>query len=393
MTDDVTFSELQDDDKLGISEIYGDPTPDPVVLKVNGRAPQNFWHVTDNVIVEGNHLANRISASNLSIFGMGGADVLKSGGGDASAFGGNGNDRLYSLRGNDSLFGGEGRDKLTSSLGDDELYGEAGRDTLIILSGDNLLDGGDGLDVADFRGYGGNVTATMINPGDDPAAVSGNVLVNVEKVFGNDTGNQITGDDQANTIVGGKSEDTLSGNGGNDTINGKHGWDEIDGGDGNDWLRGDLGDDTINGGAGNDRLLGDAGRDELIGGDGNDTLSGGGDADLLQGGDGNDRMNGGLHYDTLEGGRGNDILRGGKHGDRFIFSDDHGHDKIRDFSYRNQWEIIDLSDVTGMDSFDDVKAAARNTFHGVVIETGDDSSIRLDGVRLGHLDADDFIFV
>ncbi|WP_306113051.1 MULTISPECIES: matrixin family metalloprotease [unclassified Roseovarius] len=357
MTDDVTHSELQDDDKLGIRQIYGDQGADPTIYKVNGRAPFSFSNSPDNVIVEGNHLGNRISGGEGTIFGMGGADVLTSYSGDSSVFGGNGADRLYSLGGSDTLDGGNGADRLVSGLGDDALFGGFGRDKLIVLSGDNLLDGGEQFDIADFSNYNGNLSVTLIEAGQDPAAIGGNVVINVEKIFSSNSGGQITGNDAGNTIIGGKSEDTVAGNGGRDFINGKNGNDELDGG---------------------------ADNDTVFGGNGND---------LLSGGEGNDKLNGGWHSDTLEGGEGDDILIGGHHADVFVFADGHGHDRIRDFAARNTWEHIDLSGVSTLNSFEDVRDAARNTHWGVVIDTGDDSSIRLDGLRFGHLNADDFVFV
>lgn len=357
MTDTVTFSDLQDDDKLGISQIYGDQDADPSVYKVHGRAHFRFADVQDNVVVEGNYLANKISGGEGTISGRGGADILSSYGGDDSVFGGNGADRLFSMAGSDTLDGGNGADLLVSSLGDDALYGGYGNDKLVVLAGQNMLDGGAHFDTADFSKYNGDLSVTMIEAGQDPSAFSGNVVVNVEKVFSSNAGGQITGSDAGNTIIGGRSEDTLSGNAGRDFIKGKDGADEIDGGDDNDTLLGENGSDT------------------------------------LKGGDGHDKLNGGWHADTLEGGAGNDILIGGYHGDAFVFSDDHGHDKIRDFAARNRWEYIDLSDVTSLDSFADVRDAARNTFWGVLIETGDDSSIRLEGLRFGDLFADDFVFV
>ena len=130
-------------------------------------------------------------------------------------------------------------------------------------------------------------------------------------------------------------------------------------------------------------LAGDAGRDTLIGGDGSDHLDGGAGPDKLFGGWGND---------TLDGGSGNDFLVGGRGLDTFIFSDGHGKDRIRDFNFRSDDEVIDLQNITGLDDFQDVRDAARNTFKGAIIDTGPDSWIRLDGVRLGQLDADDFIF-
>lgn len=341
MTDTVNFSELQDDDKLGISQIYGAQGAEPAIYKVKGKALYEFAHAPDNVIVQGDNKANRILGHDSgTIYGMGGNDVLKSYGDDDAMFGGDGRDKLFSYNGNDTLFGGNGRDKLVSTSGDDQLFGDGGDDTLIGHGNGSYLDGGDGYDLADYRddeAHAG-IRATMVDLDQPTGGINGDILINIEKVIGSDRGSEIGGNAADNKIIGGASDDTLAGNGGNDTIKGKDG------------------------------------------------------ADALAGGEGNDKLNGGSGSDTLEGGGGDDILQGRSQGDVFVFADDHGHDKIRDFSTRNDLEYIDLSNVTGFDSFDDVRDAARNTFQGVVIETGDDSSIRLDGVRLGQLDADDFLF-
>ncbi len=357
MSDVVSFSELQDDDKLGISQIYGPQSNNPSVYEVTGKTPFHFGDAPDDLVIEGNRQNNTISGDAHKIYGLGGSDtLLVRGSGENFVFGGDGRDKITGRDGNNKLYGDNGWDTIASNRGDDELYGGAGKDTLILRAGDSFVDGGTGRDVADFREYHGLLTVTMIDPGQDHSVIGGNVLLNIEKVIAGETQNQIYGNSAANKIIGWRKDDTLHGNEGKDTIVGAEGDDEIDGGAGNDKLRGDVGDDTLNGGAGNDKV------------------------------------NGGLGDDTLKGGSGDDILNGSDGNDVFVFADDHGRDRIKDFDFLNSKEFIDLSDLTGFDGFQDVLDAARNTFKGVLIETAEDSWIRLDGVRLNHLSADDFIF-
>ena len=125
---------------------------------------------------------------------------------------------------------------------------------------------------------------------------------------------------------------------------------------------------------------------------GNDTLNGNRGNDDLQGGDGDDRLIGGRDQDTLDGGAGNDVLQGSRSADIFVFADGHGNDKIIDFSTNNPAEVIDLRNVTALNDFSDVVAAATNTSKGVLIDTGGGDSILLKDVRFGMLEFDDFLF-
>ncbi|WP_299848862.1 matrixin family metalloprotease [uncultured Roseovarius sp.] len=188
-----------------------------------------------------------------------------------------------------------------------------------------------------------------------------------------------TSEDQR--LVGSGGSDTILGNEGNDTLIGRGGWDRLYGGDD---------DDLVDGGSGNDKLVGNYGNDRLLGKDGKDVLKGGHGRDKLEGGNQNDLLRGGSQEDILIGGAGNDILRGEKHSDRFVFANNHGHDKVMDFNANTAFEKIDLRNVDGFDSFGDVSKAAKQVNKHVVITTDDDSSITLHNVQLNHLDAGDF---
>lgn len=130
--------------------------------------------------------------------------------------------------------------------------------------------------------------------------------------------------------------------------------------------------ENIHGTSSKDVLKGDSGANELSGKAGNDKLFG-------QGGD-----------DTLVGGAGKDTLTGGKGADTFVFSDDSGKDKIKDFS---SVDTIDLADVTEIESYADL-TASHMTQDGknVVIDDGDGTVITLLNVSSADLTADNFLF-
>lgn len=192
------------------------------------------------------------------------------------------------------------------------------------------------------------------------------------------------------SIDGGAQRDIILGDNGNDTIFGGHG---------NDVARGGNGHDSMDGGIGNDRLFGGlSGDDSLLGGEGRDLLRAGNQNDLLDGGADNDTMIAGAGIDTLIGGAGDDVMTGAFNADRFVFADDHGNDTVTDFDANNNPEKIDFSQLASINSIDDVLGisgvggAAVQVGSSVVIATGSDISIILEGVLLGDLDAIDFVF-
>ncbi|MEL7469586.1 MAG: hypothetical protein AAFN27_14110 [Pseudomonadota bacterium] len=143
------------------------------------------------------------------------------------------------------------------------------------------------------------------------------------------------------------------------------------GSDGRDLL---FGDDLDN------ILEGAGGRDKIFGGKGDDVVSGGAGRDILKGGKGND---------TLIGGEGKDFMFGDKGNDTFEFDLGHGDDRI--LGFRSGEDVLDLSDL-GFGGLGDVQDAAYQRGRSTIIETSETDSIRLDGVRLRELEADDFIF-
>jgi Ca2+-binding RTX toxin-like protein len=165
---------------------------------------------------------------------------------------------------------------------------------------------------------------------------------------------------------------------GADLVIGSDRIDRIATGDGDDWVSGKGGADRINAGDGDDVVLGGAGRDRIQGGDGDDHLSGGDGQDRIDGGDGDDRIAGDAGTDRLTGGEGHDV---------FVYGPDSDTDRIRDFTLGD--DRIDLA-AMGVTHFDELDIRATN--YGVRIEFGGDSEIQIEGLSLGQLSADDFVF-
>ncbi|MEL7184533.1 MAG: spondin domain-containing protein, partial [Pseudomonadota bacterium] len=210
----------------------------------------------------------------------------------------------------------------------------------IILGGTNAF--GDFIDPT---------TADFTLPGNDVATVHINVVERTE------------GSHRSDFVVGSAADDIVNGNGGRDVIFGGDGWDELSGGRGRDFLFGGAGDDVLDGGHGRDFLFGGTGSDDLIGGRGRDVLKGGDGDDNLSGGQGRDVLKGGTGDDVLAGGTGRDKLSGGAGDDVFLFAEGDGRDVIADLD-RSGDDRIALN-VDGIDSFDDILHAARDTYLGV----------------------------
>ena len=169
-------------------------------------------------VLEGDDGGNQLS-------GRGGADELRGGGGDDSLlgydgddslWGGAGDDFLWSHTGDDSLWGDAGDDFLSSDVGDDALWGGAGDDTLDGGAGADQLNGGAGMDTVDYWSSNGAVTVKLWAGTGEGGYAEGDVIADVENVFGSEHGDVLEGDDGGNQLSGGGGNDRLSGRGGED---------------------------------------------------------------------------------------------------------------------------------------------------------------------------------
>ncbi|WP_299723395.1 calcium-binding protein [uncultured Tateyamaria sp.] len=331
----------------------------------------------------------------LRIFGESGDDFIRGSGRVEHVFGGTGNDVVY---------GGGGADLIRGGYGVDSLFGGDGADTLEGGDGWDLLDGGQGFDhIWGGSGYdrilaGGSADRVYGGDGNDWISGGSNLGMTVDGLWGEAGNDTIFGDGGFDMLDGGDGDDLLDGGHQADNLYGRDGNDELRGGQGLDRLFGGTGDDLGHGGDGNDGLFGEAGNDTLFGDAGDDRFFGGSGNDLIFGGADNDTINGGSGFDTIEGGTGNDLLFGRFNADVFVFADGHGQDTIGDFAARNDFERIDLRDVSAISELNDLDlsssttGAATQSGSDVLIATGDSNWIVLSDTNLSDLDANDFIF-
>jgi len=326
-------------------------------------------------------------------------DLVYGGRGDESIRGGNGNDVLYGNGGDDHLYGDAGNDTLDGGSGRDILEGGTGNDTLNGGDGRDEIYGGAGHDVI-YGGSGGGAVRPdepIYDP--DPA--------NTQLLFGGE------GNDR---IYGGDGEDDIFGDGGNDVLYGGAGHDYLEGGGGNDIIEGGDGLDQMYGGAGDDIITDTKGADGaphgdgFFGEDGNDILTAGtdGDANVMVGGNGADVIYGGTGDDVLVGGvevrtpipGTNDytITGGSQDGetDRFVFAFKEGNDTVWGFEGGQGGDILDLSQIPGIDGELDINIYQQglDTIVGLYAdEPGDEfHSIRLMNFAEGGLTSDNIIF-
>jgi len=189
---------------------------------------------------------------------------------------------------NTTVTGTSGIDVICVAGSNNVINADAGNDTIIVSGSNNTINGGDGNDSIDASDASG---PTVENGG-----------------AGDDT---LTGSPSSDTLDGGTDDDTLIGGAADDTMNGGDGNDNLQGDAGADNISGEAGEDTIDGGNGTDTLDGGTDDDTLIGGAANDTMNGGEGNDNLQGSAGDDNVYGEAGTDSLSGNDDNDILAGG----------------------------------------------------------------------------------
>ncbi len=215
----------------------------------------------------------------------------------------------------DVLGGDSNSNRLDGGGGDDGLWGGGGDDMLEGGAGADRLFGGIGTDWALYRRSDMGVTVNLVDGTGTGGHAQGDVITDIENVWGSAHADILIGDQNANRLEGGDGNDELQGNGGDDIVDGGAGADQLDGGAGVDWVfyvQSDvgvvvnLGDGTGKGGhaegdviAGIENVKGSNHPDVLIGSDGSNQLEGGAGADLLEGGAGPDRLYGGPGVDRV----------------------------------------------------------------------------------------------
>lgn len=243
-------------------------------------------------------------ATNLTVLGGGGNDVLQSGG---TMNGGAGDDLLRPANRTQTVVGGPGNDRVT---------------------------------------YAGSATpVTIAQTSEAAATIDGGLITitEVEEYEGGDAADTLTGSGSADVLLGGPGDDMLTGGGGADLLDGGSGIDTlryddhaagdpvaVDLGLGGGWPIARPGErDTFTGfeklitTAGNDVVTGSAGPDDIAAGGGHDTITGAGGDDVIDAGGGPATVNAGPGADTVRtdlvapfddmvfGGSGNDDIRTG----------------------------------------------------------------------------------
>jgi Ca2+-binding RTX toxin-like protein len=309
--------------------------------------------------------------------GGAGGDIINGGRGSDIIRGDSGFDVLNGEGGNDVIRGGTDNDRISGGVGDDKLFGDAGFDTIFGGNGEDEIRGGAQADLLSGQ-----------NGADDISGGAGN-----DRIEGGEGSDILSGEDGNDRLFAGAGGDRVSGGAGFDLLSGEAGNDRLFGGAQADNIFGGVGNDRLDGGGGFDRLIGGLGNDVMVGGGGGDALFGEFGNDTLIGNAGNDRLFGGAGFDVLVGGTGNDRLQGDLNADQFVFQNGFGRDTIVGFESRNDFERIDLEDVSSITNFADLSANhLRQQGNNAVIDAGGGNTITLLGVRVADLDPADFTF-
>ncbi len=308
------------------------------------------------------------------------------------------------------------------ALSEEELVLNLNGNVLVLAGSDFTYEGTPGED--DFVLTGGTVTEFTLYGRDGEVNVTGTDLDRpltdfndaiVENALDLFVQELLSEDD---VITGTDFRDRLFGGDGNDTLDGGRGLDFMAGGDGDDVYiahRGDMlvewadsGTDTVLSstsftlsrfienleltGDGPAYGIGNTADNEITGNDYSNHLSGLAGNDILDGQGGNDLITGGVGDDVIIGGDGTDQLYGGDGADMFVF-EDHGAsdiDVIHDFTAGV--DMIDMTGVAGINSFEDLLDQAEQVGTTVVISTENDSDLILRNTDLEDLSAEMFAF-
>ncbi|OFW80269.1 MAG: hypothetical protein A2887_06025 [Alphaproteobacteria bacterium RIFCSPLOWO2_01_FULL_40_26] len=364
-------------------------------------------------------------------------------------------ENAYTGDGNDTIIGSDLANEIWGGRGNNILTGNGGADIFVIKKNatttDRITDfkpGEDKIDLTDFRNVSlSDLTITQNGANAEIRFISGQKIIleniNAGQILTDSfTGiaeiqNLINGTSADDVLVGTNQGDLIKDSFGNDIIKALGGNDEIDAGMGNDKIFAGAGDDVIYGGRGNDLIYADgdlnsngtvvgndtrAGKNKIFGGDDDDTIFGGSGNDYIDGGDGNDTLYGGAGNDTIivgagnnqvQAGSGDDIidLSGGNSafGDRVNFiSGGEGSDKfildngssswneinvISDFDVNDPNEKIDLSKLTAVNKYSDLKILQQGANDQIIVISnfGKAQIIKLQNVDASKLTASKFI--
>jgi Ca2+-binding RTX toxin-like protein len=201
--------------------------------------------------------------------------------------------------------------------GDDLIFGHAGTDAMYGGEGADFLDGGEGEhDIVVYSDSAVGVTVNLASGRGHAGTAQGDVIVNVEEIWGSHYNDRLIGNDGTNRLVGDAGNDRFIGGGGADLLDGMEGLDTADYSDSAVGVSVNLQNGRGAGGTAEGDTLVDV--EDLHGSSHNDTLTGNDEVNYLYGAGGDDLIKGGGGADTLEGVGGDDTLKGGGGADTLI---------------------------------------------------------------------------
>jgi hypothetical protein len=233
----------------GADVLRGTPGPDIIcarggadVLEGRGGNDRLFGHGGDDRLIGGP-----------------GNDLASGEAGDDTILGGRGHDSVIGGGGNDTVVGGDGNDRLQDNEGTDITRGDSGDDAVSAGPGRDRMSGGGGQDTVSYAAAARGVRVDLDGVADDGVGGERDLVASdFENIEGSSDDDVLTGDSGGNLIMGHGGLDRLVGNAGNDRLQGGNHADELFGGAGADALRGDSHNDLLEGAAGTDTLVGGA---------------------------------------------------------------------------------------------------------------------------------------
>lgn len=156
------------------------------------------------------------------------------------------------------IMAGDGDDRIEGRAGPDVLMGEGGDDTILGGDDQDTIEGGPGADTLDgganwdwvrYFDSSEGVAVDLMTGAGSAGDAAGDLLVDIEWIWGSAYDDTLTGDDGVNMIRGGQGDDTITGRAGNDILEGHGGADvfRFAEGDGIDRIHGfEIGIDLIN---------------------------------------------------------------------------------------------------------------------------------------------------
>lgn len=138
-------------------------------------------------------------------------DVIVGSAGRNQILGDSGDDTITTAGGNDVVWGDAGDDVLTGSAAGETFYGGTGADR---------IDGAGGNDWARYNDATAGVAVSLITGTGTAGEAAGDVLIDIEYLWGSEFDDVLEGSDGVNQIRGGDGDDQIIGRGANDILEG-----------------------------------------------------------------------------------------------------------------------------------------------------------------------------